>query len=776
MILFLKHIWRTIKKSPLQPLLILLTLTVAISASVTALRMQEVFSIQAEANKQKFTAAGDILISPSADSTIRMLFEEDAKEIVGQRGEVLGEYALTFFKKGQLGNHLISASCLDLEAADRFYDFKFTEYGEFTDVHLKKSAVISTLLSEKYDLHVGDSLSISIFGENLSFTVQAVAKPTGILSSRDMLVSKNALLTVLSSHIPVINALGDAFSPNSRLMIRANSEAEIESIAEDLKRNDQFADYYIETPYTKATTDFFVTFQSLIAAILGTMILMLSVMLILGSMNLLQIQRQKEYALFALAGASEGQATALLMIECLIYALIGGIGGVLLAKPMLGYAGDLFSFVEHNVSVGRLGCLFGLLLSLSLMIFCVLWQRRRAKRVPHLAILADQTEYKEKTQKKKGFGWSIPTLLLILLLSILLLPVKLRFITAFASVFLCMILLFTKAECILAFFFGLLQKFLDRQKNPSPSLLLSTKNICHNRTVRHVGRLFATLFSLVMIVSACYSTVKSQASLFQYTFRSEISALNVPDDTITSIQKQGLADGVCSLGVVSSVELPGGSTAIAIALSGDAEQCMHPDLVPIKTPIGNEILLSKGIASMIEKSVGDSFTATIQGKSKEFTVIGIQDVNSNLIFLDANAIPTSSKIVTFKLSEAANAEELLTRALESDGVAVIDQRQIWGSVPITIGGFMELTFHSALISVILALLGCMTVLAQQYHARKRERELLCFCGAEKKRIFGIYFTEFLLIFVSSLVLAFLFYLPAVFCVDIGLRSFGFVLF
>ena len=776
MILFLKHIWRTIKKSPLQPLLILLTLTVAISASVTAFRMQEVFSIQAEANKQLFTASGDILITPGADSTIRMLFEEDAEPIVKDRGEVLGEYALTFFKKGQLGNHLISASCLDLEAADRFYDFQFTEYGEFSDATLKKCAVISTALSEKYDLHVGDSLSVSVLGEDLSFTVQAVAKPTGILTNRDMLVSKEALLTVLSAHVPVIGALGDAFSPNSRLMIRANSEAEIESIAEDLKNSDRFADYYIETPHTQATTDFFVTFQSLIAAILGTMILMLSVMLILGSMNLLQMQRQREYALFALAGASAGQETALLMIECLVYALFGGAGGVLLAKPMLGYAGNLFSFVEHNVSVGYLGGLFGLLLSLLLMVFCVLWQRRRAKRVPHLAILADSTEYKGQTKKKKALWWPIIALTLIILLAILLLPVKLRFIPAFASVFLCMILLFTKAESILAFLFGLLQRFLDRRKNPGPSLLLSTKNICHNRTVRHVGRLFATLFSLVMVVSACYATVKSQASLFQYTFRSEVCALNVPDDTVDAIKEQGLAEGVCTLGIVSSVELPGGNTAIAIALSGDAAQCMHPDLVPIQTPVGNEILLSEGIASMIEKSVGDRFTATIQGKTKEFTVIGIQDVNSNLIFLDANAIPTSSKVVTFKLSEAENAEELLARALETDGVTVIDQRQIWGSVPITIGGFMELTFHSALISVILALLGCMTVLAQQYHARKRERELLCFCGAEKKRIFSIYFTEFLLIFVSSTVLAFLFYLPAVFCIDIGLRSCGFVLF
>ena len=775
MILFFKHIWRTVKKSPLQPLLILLTLTVAISASVTALRIQEVFSAQAEANKQYFTASGDILITPGADNTIRMLFKEDAEQIVGDRGEVLGEYALTFFKKGDLGNHLISASCLDLEAADRFYDFQFTEYGEFTDTNLKKCAVISTKLSEKYDLYVGDSLSVSVLGENFSFIVQAIAKPTGILSNCDMLVSKDALLTVLSSHIPVIGALGDAFSPNSRLMIRANDEADIASIAEDFKNSEQFANCYIETPHTEATTNFFVTFQSLMAAILGMTIFMLSVMLILGSMNLLQMQRQKEYALFALAGANAGQETALLMIECLVYALIGGGCGILLANPMLGYAGDLFSFVEHNVSVGYIGSLFGLGLSVLLMVFCVLWQRSKAKRTSLLAILANQTEYEGQTQKKNHRFWLWSTIILFLILCIVFFPIKLRFIPAFISVFLCVILLFTKADRIFSFIFGVVQTFLDKQKSPSPSLLLSSKNICHNRMVRHVGRLFATLFSLVMIVSVCYTTVKSQASLFQHTFRSEVSALNVPDDTIHAVKEQGLADGVCTLGVVSSVELPRGNTATAIALSGDAKQCMHPDLIPIKTPVGNEILLSKGIASMIEKTTGDSFTVTIQGKTQVFTVIGIQDVNSNLIFLDADAIPVSSKIMTFKLSDIANAKEQLTSKLETNGITIIDYRDIWGSVPITINGFMNLTFHSALISVILALLGCMTVLAQQYRARKRERELLCYCGAEKKRIFGIYFTEFMLIFISALVLAFLFCLPAIFCIDIGLRSFGFSL-
>ena len=776
MILFLKHIWRTVKKSPLQPLLILLTLTVAISASVTAFRMQEVFSIQAEANKQRFTASGDILITPGADSTMRMLFEEDARQIVGERGEVIGEYALTFFKKGELGTHLISASCLDLESADRFYDFQFTEYGEFTTVNLKKSAVISTALSEKYDLHVGDSLSVHVLGEKLTFTVQAVAKPTGILATRDMLVSKDGLLSVLGSYVPVIGSLGDAFSPCTRLMIRAGDQAEVESIAEDLKNSELFADCYIEAPYTKATTDFFVTFQSLIAAILGTMILMLSIMLILGSMNLLQLQRQKEYALFALAGASAGQETALLMIECLVYAAIGGTCGVLLANPMLTYAGNLFSFVEHNVTVGYIGNIFGLGLSFLLMVFCVLWQRHKAKRISILSILADQTEYEGQSQNKKRPYFILPCILLALLLSILFVPIKLRFLPAFASVFLIVILLFTKADRILALIFGIVQAFLDKRKKPFPSLLLSSKNICHNRTVRHVGKLFATLFSLVLIVTACYQTVNRQASLFQNTFRAEICALNVPDDVVHAVKEQELAEGICTLGIVSSVELPDEHTAIAIALSGDADQCMHPDLVPAKTPIGNEILLSKGLASLTQKAVGDSITVTIQGKAAVYTVIGIQDVNSNLIFLDANAIPASSKIVAFKISDTVDAKEKLASALETEGITIVDDSEIWGSVPTTIGGFMSLTFDSALISVVLALLGCMTVLAQQFRARTRERELLYWCGAEKKRIFGIYFTEFLLIFVFSLVLAFLFYLPAVFCIDIGLRSFGFALF
>ncbi|MBE6673152.1 MAG: ABC transporter permease [Ruminococcaceae bacterium] len=776
MILFLKHIRRTVKKAPVQPLLILLTLTLAISSAVTSLRMQEVFALQAEANKERFTAAGDILISPSTESTIRMLFEEDAQTIVQDRGEVIGEYALTFFKKEQNGDHLISASATDLEKADRFYDFQFTEYGEFTDHNLKNSAVISTEFSQKYGLHVGDRFSVSLFGEDLSYTVQAVAKPTGLLHSRQMLVSKDGLLQILSTHIPIIGALGDAFSPDSRLMIRAHDPADIVSLAEELKNSTAFENYYVETPYTKSSADFFVTFQTLIAAVLGAMILMLAIMLIIGSMNLLQQQRQIEYALFALAGADPGKQTLLLMLESLTYAVIGGAFGVLLAKPMLAYAGGLFSFADHSVKVGSIGSSFGILLAVLLMTVCVLWQRHKASRISVLSVLSEQTQTPADRPGARRISQLIPVVILVTLPMIaLLLPVRIRFLPLFAAVFLIVILLFRFTPDLIGWVFSLMESILDSRRRPPYRLLLAGKSIRNNRLVRHVGRLFATLFAIVILVGICYTAVRGQTDLFNHTFRGEVTALNVPEKVIEQIKEEKLATGVSSLSLASSVELPNNCVAIAFAMTGDTTLCMHPELIPEQTPKGNEIVLSTGIAALTEKEVGDSIRVTLQGYAKDYTVIGINNINANFIFLDADAVSASEKIVCFKLTNTPNARQALIEKLETSGVSTLDAREIWGSVPSTLNGFLGLTFAATVISVILALLGCSTVLAQQYRARQRERELLQMSGATQSMVMSIHLTELLLVFVCALLLAVLVCLPSVFLIDQGLRSFGLIL-
>ena len=160
MILFVKHIVRSVKRRPLQPLLILLTLTLAVSVGITAFRFRDVFVAQANANEQRFAAAGDIHITPKKDSPLRMFFTEDAASIVGDRGTVLWEYSLTFFKKEGETHRIVKGSALDLESADAFYDFTYTQYGQFTTANIGQSALITSDFAAKYDLAVGDRLEL----------------------------------------------------------------------------------------------------------------------------------------------------------------------------------------------------------------------------------------------------------------------------------------------------------------------------------------------------------------------------------------------------------------------------------------------------------------------------------------------------------------------------------------------------------------------------------------------------------------------------------------
>ena len=213
MILFCKHIVRTIKRAPWQPLLILLTLTLSVAVSVTAFRFYGIFSQNAKQNRESYTTSGDILITPSHESTLRMLFCEDAVDTVGDRGKVLGEYALTFFHDGENGQKLISGSAVDLVSADRFYDFSYVEYGSFTTENLHRSVVISEKTAKEFSLSVGDTLRVTLFDSELAYTVEAIARGDGLLAERDMLIQTEGLLRYLSKYIPQLICRGKCSLP-----------------------------------------------------------------------------------------------------------------------------------------------------------------------------------------------------------------------------------------------------------------------------------------------------------------------------------------------------------------------------------------------------------------------------------------------------------------------------------------------------------------------------------------------------------------------------------
>ncbi len=768
MILFFKHIARTIKRAPWQPLLILLTLTLTVAVSVTAFRFYSIFSQNAKQNRESYTAAGDILITPSHNSTLRMLFCEDAVDTVQDRGQVLGEYALTFFHDGENGKKLISGSAVDLVSADRFYDFAYLEYGSFTTENLHRSVVISEKMAKELSLSVGDTLKVTLFDSELTYTVEAIARGKGLLAERDMLIQTEGLLRYLAKYIPQLGSLGDAFAPCNRIMIRTD---EAETLVTEL--SDVFSDYHVEATYADSQSDYYVLVETVMVSLLAALILTLSAMLIAGSLSLVHLQRRTEYALFAAAGASEYQLGVLLMIESISYALLGGILGCLLATPMLSYAGGLFAWNEYTAFVGIAGWIFGITVSLGIMLLCTLYQIKVQQKTPPLAILQENGVSQHKAKRKTSL---FPlTLTVLFSLAIIFTPTRLRYLPGIAAAFCLVWLLYTAVPKLLYGLASTLEKRLDKAAHPKVSLLLAIKNIRNLFPLRHVCRLLAVLFATVLTLAVCHNAISSQHKIINGSITGEITALNVPDETVKKLKENGTVLGAMTIGQVSGVKLENGYSAIAVVLSGDTQLCADPDALPLHYPQAGQAVLSAGIAKLLDVSVGESTVLTMQGSAVTVTVSDILNINANVVYLDADSIETSRKIACFKLAKNSSETELIY-ALEQDGITVIDKGEIWKSVPATLGGFLDLSRYTLAISVLLALTGCGNLLSGQYRMRKREREILTVTGADRKTRFGIYRNELLLLLAFAAFMALIF--GALICgaVNVAVGSFGYILF
>ena len=118
--LFFKHLYRSVLRAPLQPLLILLTVIASTAIAVTAFRMPTMYAAHLAEMYGGRGALGDLTVTLRGDSNTRLLFAEDAEELLGDTGEVLGEFRLSGYMGEGSETRAVAVSAVDLLRADAF--------------------------------------------------------------------------------------------------------------------------------------------------------------------------------------------------------------------------------------------------------------------------------------------------------------------------------------------------------------------------------------------------------------------------------------------------------------------------------------------------------------------------------------------------------------------------------------------------------------------------------------------------------------------------------
>ena len=256
--IFGRHIFRTIKAHPLQPVIIMVIVTICVAAMILSVALPINIYRNEHAGMGVDEWTSDLFITLKSTSDVSIIFKEDVEEALGEKGRAIGEFYLTGFASlGDHGTTQIHLGAYNLEQADAFYDIRYIEYGEFTNDNINSSAIISKWFADLYDISLGDILQINVLGYKVNYTVQAIAANTGIFKIGQMLVDIGSVRSILSEHSPIIASLSTEFDPYTKIHVKVNDRYTPEEVKAELESLESFSNKKIDLVADSTMSDFF---------------------------------------------------------------------------------------------------------------------------------------------------------------------------------------------------------------------------------------------------------------------------------------------------------------------------------------------------------------------------------------------------------------------------------------------------------------------------------------------------------------------------------------
>lgn len=278
--MILKHWLRTVLRAPLQPLLILVIVAFSAATAEVSFRTSQALVTHSRSVLTADQELGDILITPRGDSTVRVLYADDVQDAVGADGTVFGSLRLPGILPGAERDESVTVSAADLAGADAFYRFRYTEYGRFTEENLSESAIVSAGFSRRHQLRVGMPFTLSVLGGEYTFTVQAIAEPTGLLSDSDLLISTERIAGELADRFSEIIGLERVGIPSTRLTVRLNPGADALALMQALEAHPGMADKTVVLTAATERTPSWMMIQLLSVWLPAGLLLLLTVLLL----------------------------------------------------------------------------------------------------------------------------------------------------------------------------------------------------------------------------------------------------------------------------------------------------------------------------------------------------------------------------------------------------------------------------------------------------------------------------------------------------------------
>ena len=770
--MFLKHIARSLKKSPIQPLVTVAVLTLAVATFIVSgkLALCAYDSIASRESEAYYLC--DITVRPSRGDALGMVFLEDVLPHLAGEGDAIGEFSLSGMAKTAEGESaLVSLSASPLREADGFYRLRFVSLGSISEESLKSSVILSTEAAEKYGLGLGDVLSVSLLGERFDLSVAGIALPYGPLSRAEGLIDISAVAAALARMNPAIAAAADSLSPYTAVHIRLSDPARVDAVADRLSSAEGLSDLLvIREAENIAGWRFYQTATMLLICIVSVIALLLSVLVIFTSLYILGRRRRRERALFMLCGAERRNLGKMLALEYGMYSFVGMMAGILLSVPFSAVASSSFSY---EISFDGWSVVFALIAAPLTMLLGGMIAFLSEKKETVSELLSAPVRTRDAFASKKTLFLCMGAVIAFAS-AFLILPRSVRYVAGFCAIFSLATLLYKLVPTLLRVLCKGLSHLLEKCRRMPTVLWSAVKEMAASYPLLHAARLSAVLFSLMLLLSACFYSARAQAEVFGAMIDCDYMILGGTAAEDTALSEHPAVEESFRMQLLQDVVTEDGVAMLALSLDAEGLAYLHSDIGVSRLPEGEEIFISSGIAAHCEKKVGDTLVVNYETERYAFRVAGVFKAHANFVLFDAAHIGESRDILCVRSSAEEGSEALLSLmdTAQARGAYVQTREALFAEYFLRLGSYADLLLFLLCIGTAVTLVGICNILASARPERVHRQGILYSLGATRGRILRFRAAELSAVFAFAALLALVFGGAMLLLLDASMQSFG----
>lgn len=759
-----RHLFRSIGRHPLQPLILVLTVMLSVTFTASALTLRDAITEESEAHIAAQYGSADLVVTQGSGSDSRFMLAERTEALLGESCATVGIFNTVLSLSD--GGESVFAVASDLYTVGDVFDIRFSEYLGISEDSLSRSVLISRGLAERLGLSLGDGLSVEILGVSRSFTVSGISEAR-YLGKYDVMLDTRAVMRALSQSSAFISAMGEDFLPSTTLYIDLSDTVTVGECISILSSDSDFSGKSFTDVDGIRNSSLITDTLDFVISVSVALIILVSAAVTFACFYILSLKRTDENESLTLAGARPLVMNSMQYGEILLYWLVGTPLGILLSVPasrLFGIAVGLSYATPALTVAGSAIAAFVMLLSVLLTATVFILTRGRRRRELPLgkmslsalvlsAVLFVLTFALDGEARLTVGVLSVLSLILLLLLSA---PIITRKISALASAAL------SKGGKT------------DGRGVRSAPIYYGLKNYLSVKVLHNTTRLVALLVAALISTGALVLASEGFMQLGEEMLDGDYAVLSPTERAYGKLSES--ENGSVMRVYQQSATYGEGKTLTVLA--ADSPRAFNPVLEIESLPSGGGAVISSTCREQLSLEVGDAMTVMLGGAPLILTVGAVADMGLPAVIIDSEHFGIGYNMLLVKADggrEEAMLSELSAVAA-GEMSAVVEVSELIKSHTELLEIYISAAYVLLFALILFAAVGLADNLSESYRQRREDFELFRLAGASRRAIAGVKLTEVLLSLLLGAFVGILLSLPTLFSLNEAAHSLNFDLF